>query len=361
MARLRRVLKVGSLTLLGLLLLLALAFTATLLWMTSVPGRSHEGPLPALTPVEMDLAQRLERHVRGVASEPHNFAHPAAMERSALYIENSLAGLGYRVRSQRFKADGRRLLQAGGYDVPDLPPEAGEQIFRNIEAVIEPASQTAPTLVVGAHYDSNWKTPGANDNGSGTAALLELARLLADLKGRADIRIRLVLFANEEPPFFQKPQMGSLVYARALQRTKEPVIGMISLETIGYYSEAANSQHYPPPLGLIYPTTGDFVAFVGLTSSRPFVRETVRSFREIARFPSVGGTAPGSIPGIDWSDHWSFEQIGVPALMVTDTAIFRYPHYHKPTDTPDKLDYAKLARVVSGLERVIRRRVRAES
>ena len=129
---------------------------------------------------------------------------------------------------------------------------------------------------------------------------------------------------------------------------------MFSLETIGYYRDEAGSQRYPAPLNLLYPNTGNFVAFVGLTSSRTLVRKTVASFRAVAAFPSVGGTAPGAIPGIDWSDHWSFERVGIPALMVTDTALFRYPHYHSPADTPDKVDYERLARVVSGLERVVR-------
>ena len=148
--------------------------------------------------------------------------------------------------------------------------------------------------------------------------------------------------------------MGSLVYAKRVKQSGEPVLGMFSLETIGFYSDEAHSQRYPSPLGLLYPTTGNFVAFVGLTSSRAFVRRTVASFRAVTPFPSVGGTAPGIIPGIDWSDHWSFEQVGIPAVMITDTALFRYPHYHTPADTPDKVDYESLAQVVSGLELVVR-------
>ena len=163
-----------------------------------------------------------------------------------------------------------------------------------------------------------------------------------------------MLFVNEEPPYFKTELMGSLVYARRLKQSGESVAGMISLETLGFYSDEEGSQRYPPPLGLLYPAKGDFVAFVGLTSSRSFVRKAVGSFRNVAPFPSVGGTAPGFIPGIDWSDHWSFEQVGMPAVMVTDTALFRYPHYHTPADAPDKVDYERLARVVSGLEQVIR-------
>jgi Zn-dependent M28 family amino/carboxypeptidase len=269
-----------------------------------------------------------------VASEPHNVAHPEALERSALHIQRSLAGLGYEVALQPFDADGRTV--------------------RNIEAVIEPATRDAATLVVGAHYDSYSDAPGANDNGTGTAAVIELARSLADLRGKSPLRIRLVLFVNEEPPYFRTEKMGSLVYARRLKRSGETVLGMISLETLGYYSDAPHSQHYPSPLNLFYPDRGDFVAFVGQTSSRAFVRGTIGSFRALAPFPSVGGTAPGMMQGISWSDHWSFEQVGIPALMVTDTAAFRYPHYHGVGDTPDKVDYERLARIVSGLEQVIR-------
>jgi hypothetical protein len=307
---------------------------ATLLWMTSVPGRSYAGVLPPLTTAEAQLAARLQRHVRAVASAPHNVAHPGRLEQSARYIESRLADMGYEVRRQPFRAGG--------------------QLVRNIEVVIEPAAADTPTLVVGAHYDSYDEAPGANDNGTGTAAVIELARLLADLRGRSDLRIRLVLFVNEEPPFFQTPLMGSLVYAKRLKQSGEPVLGMFSLETLGFYSEREHSQHYPAPLGLLYPGKGDFVAFVGLTSSRALVRRTTRSFRALARFPSEGGTAPGFIQGIAWSDHWSFEQVGIPALMVTDTAPFRYPYYHNVQDTPDKVDYGKLARVVTGLERLIR-------
>jgi hypothetical protein len=124
---------------------------------------------------------------------------------------------------------------------------------------------------------------------------------------------------------------------------------------LGFYSDASGSQHYPPPLGSLYPDRGDFVAFVGRISSRSFVRRAVGNFRATARFPSVGGTAPGLLAGIDWSDHWAFEQVGIPALMVTDTAPFRYPHYHAVTDTADKVDYPRLARVVTGLDAMIRR------
>ena len=277
---------------LGAVALLIALSVVGVLWMTAVPGRSHAGPLPPLTPDQAQLASRLQEHVRAIASRPHNVSHPQELERAALYIEGALAGMGYAVHTQPFRADGQEV--------------------RNIEVVIEPAPSVADasTLVVGAHYDSYLHAPGANDNGTGVAGVIELARLLADLRRRSSIRIRLALFVNEEPPYFKTERMGSLVYAKRLKQSGEPVLGMFSLETLGWYGDAAHSQRYPPPLGLLYPTTGNFVAFVGLTSSRAFVRRTVASFRALVPFPSEGGTAPGIIPGIDWSDHWPLSRLG---------------------------------------------------
>ncbi|MBO9711989.1 M28 family peptidase [Sphingomonas sp.] len=320
--------------LIALAVVLALFATPVimLLWMTAVPGRGWSGPLPPLTADEAELARRLRTHVEAIGKAPHNLGHPEALERAARYLEGVLA--------------------SGGYAVVRQPFDEGRA--RNLEVTIEPADPRAPTLVIGAHYDSAFTAPGANDNGSGTAAVLELARRLADLRGKASRRIRLVLFVNEEPPFFQTERMGSLVYAHALRGRGEPVEAMFSLETLGCYSDAPGSQRYPFPPSLLYPGTGNFVAFVGTLGSRALVRRATADFRRHARFPSEGGAAPALIQGVDWSDHWSFEQLGYPAIMVTDTAPFRYRFYHDTQDTPDKLDYPRLARVVAGLEQVIR-------
>ena len=145
-----------------------------------------------------------------------------------------------------------------------------------------------------------------------------------------------------------------LAWARALSERGERIVAMFCLETIGFYSDATGSQKYPAPFNLIFPDRADFIAFVGLPGSRALTHEAIRSFRSHTAFPSIGGVAPGFIPGIDWSDHWSFAQFGFPAVMITDTALFRYPHYHLPTDTPDKVDTERLARVVKGIERVVR-------
>jgi len=313
---------------------------ATLSYLTRVPGRSFAGTLPPLTEEERALAAALKRHIAAIAAREHNIAHFDALEDAARYLEATLSSCGYAPGRQEFEADGRTV--------------------RNIDVVLEPAGSgdASDVIVVGAHYDSAPGTPGANDNASGAAALLELARLLGDLRGKAGKRIRLVFFVNEEPPYFQTEEMGSLHYASALAQRKERVTAMFSLETLGYYSSEPGSQHYPPPFGLTLPDRGDFVSFVGMMNSRPLVQEAIRSFRAHTSFPSVGGVAPGFVPGIDWSDHWAFAQHGFQALMITDTAIFRYPHYHQPTDTPDKVDNEKLARVTKGIERVLRDLVR---
>jgi len=323
--------------LLGALIVLILMLSAAygaLHYMTGVPGKSHSGPLPPLSEDERALAVMLKRHIEAIAAREHNIRRYDELEKAARYIEATLAAYGYSIGRQEFFVDDRAV--------------------RNIDAVIEPRTDIADpeVIVVGAHYDSVVGSPGANDNGSGAAAVIELARLLRGHAGAR--RIRLVLFVNEEPPYFKTEDMGSLHYARALAERKEKVVAMYSLETIGFYSSAPGSQRYPAPFNLIFPDRGDFVAFVGTPYARALVWETIRSFRSHTAFPSIGGVAPDAVPGIDWSDHWSFEQVGFPAMMVTDTAPFRYPHYHQFTDTPDKVDVESLARVVKGMERVIR-------
>ncbi len=155
------------------------------------------------------------------------------------------------------------------------------------------------------------------------------------------------------PPFFQTDLMGSRVYARRCRRRGEAIVAMLSLETIGYYSDAPGSQYYPPPVGLISPSTGDFIGLIGNVALRKLVRAAVGSFRRHARFPSEGAALPGFIAGVGCSDHWAFWQEGYPAVMVTDTAPFRYPYYHTRHDTQDKLGFDRMARVVNGLRGVV--------
>jgi hypothetical protein len=305
------------------------AGTAWLLWyMTSAPGQSFSGELPPVTAEERELAASLREHVTVIASREHNVYKPPMLEQGAQYIENALDRAGY------------LPLGAQRFTVGDAP-------VRNIEAELKGGALASEIVVVGAHYDSVVGAPGANDNGSGVAALLELARLA---RGSRPARtLRFVAFVNEEPPFFKSEAMGSLRYARRSRERRENIVAMVSLETIGYYSDQAGSQRYPFPLGFFYPRTGNFLAFVSDLGSRALMHEAIAAFRRHARFPSEGVAAPAFIPGVDWSDHWAFREVAYPALMVTDTAPYRYPHYHTAADTPDKLDYERLARVVTGL------------
>ena len=300
-----------------------------------VPGRSADGPLPVPTSEVRQLASALRGHVEAISSTARNRDHPEAYARAALTIERHFSDLGYEVLRQDFET-------SDGFAAVNLWTE------------IRPRDQAEPEwLIVGAHYDSAGFAPGANDNGSGTAAVLELARLL---KGWSPARlgILLVLFANEEPPYFGTDDMGSRRMAMLLSQRKAKIAGMISLETIGWFDDRPGSQEYPPPLSALFPSKGNFVAFVAMPGSRSFLHEVLARFRAVSPIPSIGGVAPGIIPGIDWSDHASFADRSIPALMVTDTALFRYPHYHKRTDTPDKVDYDRLALVTLSMAHVVR-------
>jgi len=239
--------------------------------------------------------------------------------------------MGYACRTQTF-------------EVQDVP-------CRNLEVEISGGTQSNEIIVIGAHYDTCYDTPGANDNGSGVAALLELARACAGLHPARTLRF--VAFVNEEPPYFQTEQMGSLVYARACKARGESITAMLALETMGFYSDEEGSQRYPRPFDRLYPNRGNFIGFIGNLGSRSLVRKCIGSFRAHAQFPSEGGAIPGSVPGVGWSDHWAFWQVGYPAIMVTDTAPFRYSYYHQSLDLPDELDYVRLARVTLGLRAVI--------
>jgi Zn-dependent M28 family amino/carboxypeptidase len=220
----------------------------------------------------------------------------------------------------------------------------------NIEAEIR--GGRPEILLIGAHYDSVLGSPGANDNGSGVAAMLALARRFA--ARQITKTLRFVAFVNEEPPYFLTEQMGSFVYAKRCKTRGDKISAMISLETIGYFSDAPHSQTYPSPgLGLFYPKVGNFIGFVSNVHSRTLLRRVVAAFRKHAKIPSEGAALPAFVPGVSWSDQWSFWRNGYPGIMVTDTAPFRYPYYHSSSDTPDKLDYDRFALVVSGMEKVI--------
>jgi hypothetical protein len=318
------------------------AAAAVIPWvlMIRMPGRSHAGALEPLGEEDRLLAEALRRDVTRLAADigERCVSRPAGLRAAADFVAESLEAAGLVPRRHAFVA--------------------GDVTCENVEGEVAGRGPEREIVVLGAHYDAVESTVGANDNASGVAALLALSRSLARFSPKRTIRF--VAFPNEEPPWFQTSQMGSLVYARACRERADPIVAMISLETIGYYSDAPGSQRYPSSLGWLYPSAGDFVAFVGDVGSRRLVREAIGVFRRTTRFPSQGAALPAGLPGVGWSDHWSFWHVGYPAIMVTDTAIFRYPHYHTRRDTPDKIDYERLARAVRGLERVVASLARAE-
>ena len=308
---------------------------ATIWYMTAMPGERHRSPLAPLDPTGAPLVSRLKAHVAAAAGEERNVGHAGALERSARYIETTLAGFGYAVARQEFEVEGIMV--------------------RNLEVAIPaPGAGTRRLVVIGAHYDSAQGAVGADDNGSGVAVLLELARGLRSLLPASGLELRLVFYVNEELPWFGTEKMGSHVHASGLAREGREVIAMLSLESIGWYSDEPGSQRYPFPFNLFYPPTGDFIGFVANPRSRNLVRRAVGSFRHHAAFPSEGTVGLESVAGVGWSDQWAYWKFGWPAVMVTDTAPYRNPHYHTLRDTPDTLDYDRLARVCKGLEGVVR-------
>ena len=306
-------------------------FLTYAVWM---PGQSFKGTAQALSANEVGLRSRLRNHVHFLSMDigERNWQNYEALERARNYIE------------QQFKQ--------ADLEAKSLPYKLQNETFYNVEAILRGSEPSMPAIVIGAHYDSVEGSPGANDNATGVAALLELARLLSQEK--LTRTIKFVAFANEETPYFNTGEgMGSIEYVSSFQDPKAAVHCMISLETIGFYSDNQDSQEYPPLVGLFYPSRGNFIAFVGNFSSRQLVRSVVQSFRLNSTIPSEGAALPSLVPGVSLSDHRSFWEAGVPALMVTDTAFYRDSKYHLATDTAERLNYEQMARVVSGLSRAV--------
>lgn len=303
--------------------------------MIRMPGTSFSGSLPPLTSNQAEIASIARRHVEFLASDIgcRSTFHPRKLAAAALYIKSELESLGYRVTDHSFPSRGSPAP--------------------NLEAILPGISlRSEIVVVVGTHFDSYQGTPGADDNASGVAGVLELARFFANNKQARTIRF--VLFPNEEPPAFQQADMGSLVYAKACRTAGDNIVAMLSLEMLGYYKDEPGTQKYPFPMGLFYSTRANFIGFAGNVSNRALVKRCISVFRASAKFPSEGTALPEGIPGVGWSDHWAFWQAGYPAIMITDTAHFRNPNYHTAKDKPDTLDYERMARVIEGIEAVVR-------
>lgn len=299
-----------------------------------MPGRSFKGALPPLTDAQKTLAADLRRLVSTLAVD--------IGERNVLFKLPALEMARDFVREE---------LAAAGYDAALQTYDLGRVSVANVEAERAGKRPDGGIVVVGAHYDSVPGSPGANDNGTGTAGMLALARHFAGRQ--TDRTVRFVAFVNEEPPYFQTTDMGADRYARRCRERGENVVAMISLESLGYYDDGAKSQRYPFPLDLVYPSTGNFISFVGDLSSGGLVRQAIGAFRKHARFPSEGIAAPPLVSEAGWSDHWAFWQQGFKAIMVTDTAVLRDPYYHDENDLPAHVDFERMARVVEGLAHVV--------
>lgn len=280
------------------------------------------------------LADRLRGHVTHLAVEigQRNVFHPDALHATADYIRREWATQGYQVNSQFYETKGVKS--------------------ENLEVIRKGKTRPDEIILVGAHYDTVSGSPGADDNASGVAALLELARLFATTETACTLRF--VAFVNEEPPFFFWGRMGSGVYAEAAKARGDNIRLMISLEMLGSYSEKSGSQRYPPLFGFFYPDRANFIAMVSNRASRKELHQLVAAFKAHSDFPVESLATFELIPGVAWSDHLSFWREGYPALMVTDTAFYRSDAYHSAEDTPEKLNYPAMAQVVEGMFRALK-------
>ncbi len=277
--------------------------------------------------------ERLRRHVQTLAGEigERHIWRPQALRAAADYVRAQFEALGYAVAAQ-------------AYDVRGVHCE-------NLEVAIPGSRRAAEIVLAGAHYDTVAGSPGADDNASGVAGLIEIARSLRGLLPQRTVK--LVAFVNEEPPFFPFGQMGSKLYATAARARGDDIRLMLSLEMLGCYRDEPGSQAYPPFLKWFYPDRGNFIAFVSNLRSRRALAEVTRAFRAHCAFPAERLASPAFVPGVAWSDQRSFWRAGYPGVMVTDTAFYRNPHYHSATDTPERLRYPEMAQVVQGLGRAL--------
>lgn len=285
-----------------------------------------------MNPAELSAtAVRARRVVTTLANDfpSRHGTNPGILKAAAIFIEQEMCALGYDVESQEYECDGAEMRNL-----------VIEKIGKNPDL---------PCIVLGAHYDTVFETPGADDNASGIAGLLELARVLKDYTNRRTIRF--VAFPHEEPPYFFTHSMGSRQYAKTLKQKGENVLVMLALEMLGYAGENYG-QLYPAPLMRIlgrYPRHGNYIALVGNLRSVRMMSIVRRAMRQRCKIGVESLSAPGFIPPLFLSDHSSFWKHGFPALMVTDTAFLRNPHYHRESDTADTLNFDFLAEVIDGI------------
>ncbi|GGK66619.1 M28 family peptidase [Rufibacter glacialis] len=274
----------------------------------------------------------IRTHFRQILQTPgfRHHANPAALNQVADYVHATFRKHTERVERQVFQVDG--------------------QTYQNIISSFGP--QEAPRLIIGAHYDVCGEQAGADDNASGTVGLLELARLL---QGKSlPFRVDLVAYTLEEPPHFRTENMGSHVHAKSLADQKVPVVGMLSLEMLGYFRDEKNTQDYPfAPLKLFYGSRGNYITLVRKPGNGRFPRRFTRLYKKNALVRTKSIAAPAFIPGIDFSDHLNYWKYHIPALMLTDTAFLRNKNYHEKTDTLETLDLSRMAQALDGVLKTV--------
>jgi Zn-dependent M28 family amino/carboxypeptidase len=297
------------------------------------PGESFSGTAPEVTPVELSLAERLAADVTTLSTEfgERTLRRHASLTAAGDWIAAELSARGLSVRRQELQIDGKSV--------------------HNIEAVVPGSTWPDELVVVGAHYDTVMGTPGANSNASGVAAVLALAEAL----GQKPLprSMRFVFFTCGERPFMLTEKMGSLAWARAIEAAGQEVVAMLSLDSLGYFTDEPDSEHLPSDVAAWFPTVGNYLAVVGDWSSVSLANRVIGHFREVASVPSQLGLGLQSWDAVAWSDHWSFWQCGWPAIVITDTGPYRDPAFHRWNDTADRLDYETMARIVAALETVI--------
>ena len=277
-----------------------------------------------------ELAASLKTHVLKLTGTeaPRSYKHMESLDAAADYVEAEFRRAGITTKTQAYEAKGKT--------------------FRNIVCRIDVGS--AKTVLLGAHYDVYGRGPGADDNASGVAGLIELARILNANKEKLRYSVEIIAFTNEEPPFFQTKEMGSYVHAQSIRSRKGTIAYMVVLEMIGFYSERAGTQDYPiPAMRQLYPSAGNFIAVVGNSNSANEVASIKQAIQKNAAVDCQSLIAPPALRGMDFSDHFNYWALGLKAVMITDTAFYRNRNYHQPTDTPATLDYSKMAEVVNGL------------
>lgn len=299
----------------------ALATPVTLIWIVMVQPTFTENQ-PSSTAID---PIRLKKHVIILSEDfhPRNWREVENLNRCADYIyahfKNSNAGTSFQ------------------------ECEARENVYKNVIGLYGPPSDHR--IIIGAHYDTSGDTPGADDNASGVAALIELGYLFGREKPAKTIE--LVAYPLEEPPFFGTKSMGSSVHGDSLMERGIKVELMIALECIGYFSDQEESQMFPSPLlRLFYPGQGNFITLVGHISQRRIVKQLKKYMKGVNDLPVYSINAPLFIPGVDFSDHRNYWEHGINAVMITDTAFYRNLEYHEQGDTADRLDYDRLSKVV---------------